>query len=108
MNDPTVEFLDNLINATQLGKLDWVYDCSEVSGSFYIYWYDCFLEDFGNLSIGLSSGGTLHTRGGGVSGGSEIIFRVSDLHSAIKSYLKRNEPVPYAEQNAALKRLIES
>ena len=108
MKDPTIEFLDNLINATQLGKLDWVYDCSEIHGSFYIYWYDCFLEGFGDLSVGISSGGNLHHRDGGISGGSEIVSRISDLHSAIKSYLKKKEPVFYAEQNAALKRLIES
>lgn len=29
MNGPTVEFLDNLINATKLGKLDWVKSHSE-------------------------------------------------------------------------------
>lgn len=47
MNGPTVEFLDNLINATKLGKLDWVKSHSEFVGADNVHYYNAVLPDFG-------------------------------------------------------------
>lgn len=101
------DFLDNLIEATKLNKIDWVYDCSEIIYSDTVNYYTCVLPDLGELRIGISAGCNLFMNGG-VCGGTEIFWRVSDLRSAIEKYLKRNDPVPYAKENEALRKLIAS